>query len=62
MPEQISRRYHSYISQKAAYKDYEKERKKLAEGGWRVVSAVPEQYNGLLLHKQHAILVIYEKE
>lgn len=61
MPEQLSKRYHSYTSQKAATKAFEKDRKKLAEDGWRVVSAVPEQYNGLLIHKQHAIIVIYEK-
>lgn len=62
MPEQISRRYHSYTSQRAAMKNFEKDREKLAEDGWRVVSAIPEQYNGLLIHKQHVILVVYERD
>lgn len=42
-------------------KAFERDRKKMAEDGWRVVSAVPEQYSGLFLHKQHVILVVYER-
>jgi len=60
--EQLIKKHHSVNGPKAATKKFQRDAKKLAKEGWNVVSAVPTQYNGLLIHKQGMVLVTYSKE
>lgn len=62
MPEeQLIKRYHSYGGPRSATRKFQKDAKKLAREGWRVVTTVPTQYNGLLVHKQGLVVVTYER-
>lgn len=61
MDEQLIKKYRSTFGIAGALKDYEKDAKKLAKKGWRVVSAVPAGNTGFFLKKQGIVLVTYSR-